>query len=84
VTPLYGLKTASHRVADVLTAQAEGLSVAAAVRVFGHRHATIATWLTRAGAHSLTLHDRIFRALHLPHIQFDELRTRLRNRTHAL
>jgi IS1 family transposase len=80
VTPLYRLKTVSHRVAEVLTALAEGLSVAAAVRVFGHRHATITTWLTRAGAHSATLHDRFFRRLYLPHIQFDELRTRLRNR----
>jgi len=84
VTPLYRLKTASHRVAEVLTALAEGLSVAAAVRVFGHRHATITTWLTRAGAHSTTLHERVFRQLHLPHIQLDELRTRLRNRTHTL
>ena len=83
-TPLYRLKTASQRVAEVLTALAEGLSVAAAVRVFGHRHATITTWLTRAGAHSAILHDRIFRALHLPHIQLDELRSRLRNRTHTL
>jgi transposase-like protein len=45
-TPLYGLKTASHRVAEVLTALAEGLSIAAATRVFGHRHATITRWLT--------------------------------------
>jgi len=83
-TPLYRLKTTSQRVAEVLTALAEGLSVSAAVRVFGHRHATITTWLTRAGAHSTTLHDRFFRGLHLPHIQLDELRTRLRSRAHAL
>jgi IS1 family transposase len=79
-TPLYRLKTPSQRVAEVLTALAEGLDVSAAVRVFGHHHLTITTWLTRAGAHSATLHDRCFRNLHLPHIQFDELRTRLRNR----
>ncbi len=60
------------------------LSVAAAVRVFGHRHATITTWLTRAGTHSATLYDRTFRHLHLLHIQFDELRTRLRCRAHTL
>jgi len=48
-TPLYGLKTSSQRVAEVLTALAAGLRVSAAVRVFGHRHATITTWLTRAG-----------------------------------
>jgi hypothetical protein len=83
-TPLYRLKTASQRVAEVLTALAEGLSLAAAVRVFGHRHATITRWLTRAGEHSTTLHDRLLRKLHLPHIQLDELRTRLRCRAHIL
>jgi len=83
-TPLYRLKTASARVAEVLTALSEGLHVAAAVRVFGHRHATITTWLTRAGAHSARLHDRFFQGLHLPHVQLDELRTRLRSRAHVL
>jgi IS1 family transposase len=60
------------------------LDIAAAERVFGHRHATITTWLTRAGEHSTTLHDRWFRRLHLPHLQLDELRTRLRSRAHIL
>src|SRR6266542_4416837 len=83
-TPLYRLKTASHRVAEVLTALAEGLSVAAATRVFGHRHATITRWVTRAGAHSTLVHERFFQRLHLPHLQLDELRTRLRTRTHVL
>jgi hypothetical protein len=68
----------------VLTALSEGLDVSAAVRVFGHRHATITTWLTRAGGHSVTLHDRTFRDLHLPHLQLDEIRTRLRSRAHGL
>jgi transposase-like protein len=84
VTPLYRLKTASQRVGEVLTALAEGLSVAAAVRVFGHRHATITTWVTRAGEHSATLHSHWLRNLDLPHIQLDELRTRLRSRAHIL
>jgi len=83
-TPLYRLKTASHRVAEVLTVLAEGLSMSAAVRVFGHRHATITRWVMRAGAHSATLHERVFQRLHLPHIQLDELRSRLRTQTHAL
>ena len=65
-TPLYRLKTASDRVAQVLSALSEGLDVSAATRVFGHRQATITSWLTPAGAHSATLHDRTFRALHLP------------------
>jgi IS1 family transposase len=83
-TPLYRLKTPSQRVGEVLTALAEGLDISAAVRVFGHRHATITTWLTRAGEHSASLHDRVFRRLHLPHIQLDEIRTRLRSQAHTL
>src|SRR5262249_59019826 len=64
-TPLYRLKTSSQRVAMVLTALAEGLSLSSSGRGFGHRHATITTWLTRAGEHSATFHDRIFHHLHL-------------------
>jgi len=84
VTPLYRLKAASHRVAEVLAALAEGLDVAAAVRVFGHRPATITRWLTRAGAHSATLHERSFHHLQVPHVQLDEIRTRLRSPVHIL
>ena len=83
-TPLYRLKTPSSRIAEVLTAMAEGLSVAAAARVFGHSEGTIATWLARAGEHSASLHDRWFHDLALPHVQLDELRTRLRNRAEVL
>jgi hypothetical protein len=83
-TPLYRLKRPSQRVGEVLTALAEGLDVAAAVRVFGHSEGTIMTWLARAGEHSATLHDRFFRCLQLPHVQLDEIRTRLRSRAHAL
>ncbi len=79
-TPLYHLKTAPQQIVPVLTAIAEGLTIAAAGRVFGHSEHTIATWLTRAGAHSATLHDRWFRQLYLPYVQLDELRTRLRCR----
>jgi hypothetical protein len=83
-TPLYRLKTASQRVGEVLTALSEGLDIAAAVGVFGHRHATITTWLTRAGDHSGRLHDRVFRNLDLAHVQLDELRTQLRSRAQVL
>ncbi len=83
-TPLYRLKTPASRVSEVLTALAEGLDVAAAARVFGHRHATITTWLTRAGVHSTALHARWFQGLWLAHLQLDELRTRLRGRARVL
>jgi IS1 family transposase len=81
---LYHLKTASSRVAEVLAALAEGLDTSAAVRVFGHSEATISRWLRRAGDHGETLHQRCFQNLDLPHVQLDEIRTRLRSRDHVL
>jgi IS1 family transposase len=83
-TALYRLKTASSRVAEVVAALAEGRAVSAAVRVFGHREATIARWLRRAGEHGAALHQRWLRNLHLPHAQLDEIRTRLRDRSQVL
>jgi transposase-like protein len=52
-TPLYRLKTPSHRVAMVLSALAEGLDASAAERIFGYRQATItslsvACWRARS------------------------------------
>ncbi len=83
-TPLYHLKTPSHHVAMVLAALAEGLDASAAERVFGYRQTTITTWLTRAGKHVELLHERCFRNLQIPHLQLDELRTRLRCATQVL
>lgn len=83
-TALYRLKTPPQRVGEVLTALAEGLDVAAAVRVFGHGEGTIARWQVRAARHAERLHDRLVRGLHLPHLQLDELRTRLRSRQAGL
>jgi IS1 family transposase/transposase-like protein len=83
-TPLYRLKTPSQQVAVVLSALAEGLDLSAAERVFGYRQSTITTWLSRAGGHAHTLHERVFCHLHLPHLQLDELRTRLRCATQVL
>jgi IS1 family transposase len=81
---LYRLKTPSQQVAVVLTALAEGLDPSAAERVFGYRQATITTWLIRAGEHARILHERSFRTLWLPHLQLDELRTRLRSANQIL
>jgi len=68
----------------VLSALAEGLDPSAAERVFGYRQATITQWLTRAGQHAHSLHERAFCHLWLPHLQVDELRTRLRSATPIL
>jgi hypothetical protein len=83
-TPLYRLKTPSQQVAVVLSALAEGLDASAAERVFGYRQAAITSWLTRAGKHAETFHQRCFRNLHIPHLQLDEIRTRLRRSTQVL
>ena len=83
-TPLYRLKTPSHHVAMVLSALAEGLDASAGERIFGYRQATITTWLTRAGEHAQSLHKRCFHTLQIPHLQLDELRTRLRCSQHEL
>jgi IS1 family transposase/transposase-like protein len=83
-TPLYRLKTPSHQVEVVLSALAEGLDASAAERVFGHRQATITTWQSRAGEYAEILHERCFRNLQIPHLQLDELRTRLRSATQVL
>ena len=68
----------------VLTALAEGLDPSAAERVFGYRQATITSWLSRAGSHAQTLHKHSFCNLQFPHLQLDELRTRLRSYTQVL
>jgi IS1 family transposase len=83
-TPMYRLKTPSQQVAMVLSALAEGLDASAAERVFGFRQATITTWLTRAGKHAELFHEHCFRNLYIPHLQLDEIRTRLRCSTHVL
>ncbi len=68
----------------VLAALAEGLDLSAAERIFDHRQATITVWLARAGEHARTLHERFFCHLHIPHLQLDELRARLRSHTQVL
>jgi IS1 family transposase len=79
-TALSRLKTPPARIGEVLAALAEGLDIGAAVRVFGHAEPTITRWRTRAAAHSEHVHHRVLRGLHLPHLQVDEIRVRLRVR----
>ncbi len=83
-TVLYRLKTPSRRVGEVLSALAEGLNVGAAVRVFGRGEFTIRSWLSRAGLHAASLHERLFQGLKRRHVQLDELCTETRQRANAL
>jgi IS1 family transposase len=77
-TPLYYLKTPSHRVSEVMTALAEGVDESAAQRIFHHDRRTITRWLSRCGSHAQRLHDLFFHHLHCAHLQLDELVTTLR------
>lgn len=77
-TVLYRLKTPADRVAEVLTALAEGVSIGAVTRIFGHSEFTVHTWLTRAGLQATTLHERFFRNLNLLQVQLAEICTKTR------
>ena len=69
----------------VLTALAEGLDPSAAERVFGYRQATITAWLSRGFRARTDLARALAsRNLQFPHLQLDELRTRLRSSTQVL
>jgi len=59
-TALDRLKTPSAQIAMVLSALAERLDPSTAEQVFGFRHALISTWLSRAGKHAQTFHERSF------------------------
>jgi IS1 family transposase/transposase-like protein len=77
-TALYQLKTPPTRIGEVLSALAEGLDIGAAVRVFGHGETTITRWRDRAARQAERVHHHFLRGLHLPHLQLDEIRARLR------
>jgi IS1 family transposase len=79
-TALYHLKTPPTRLGEVLSALAEGLSIGAAVRVFGHGETTITRWRDRAAQQAERVHHHFLHDLHLPHLQLDEIRVRLRPR----
>jgi len=77
-TPLYCLKTATHRVSEVMTAFGEGVDASAAGRIFKHHPDTITRWLQRSGVHSEALHNRSFRDIIAGHIQLDELTVKVK------
>jgi hypothetical protein len=79
-TALYQLKTPPTRIGEVLSALAEGLSIGAAVRVFGHSETTITRWRDRAAGQAERVNRQFLHELHLPHLQLDEIRARLRPR----
>jgi IS1 family transposase len=79
-TALSHLKTPPARIGEVLSALAEGLPLDAAVRVFGHGEATITRWRNRAACQAERVQRHFLHDLHLPQLQLDEIRARLRPR----
>jgi len=77
-TPMYGLKTASERVALATHLAMKGMSIADISEVLGHSEATVTRWLERSGHHSERLHESLFRNLVVAHIQLDELVSKVR------
>ncbi|MBP7691313.1 MAG: helix-turn-helix domain-containing protein [Anaerolineales bacterium] len=74
-------ETPADRVAEVLTALAEGVSIGAATRIFGHSEFTLRTWPQtprRAGLQATTLHEHFFCSLKLLQVQLDEICTKTR------
>jgi len=84
-TPLYRLKTPLQQIAKVrISRWPKDWTLPPPSGSQGYRQTTITTWLSRAGEHAQTLHERTFRTLWLPHLQLDELRTRLRSANQVL
>jgi len=83
-TALFQLKTPPAHIGTVLSALAEGRTVGAAVRAFGHGEATITRWRDRAAQQAARLHHHFLHDLRLPHVQLDEIRTRRRPRDRVL
>src|SRR6266700_7327384 len=51
-TPMYGLKTPAHEVAQALLVVMRRGSLRAAEEISGHKYETIGQWLQRAAAHA--------------------------------
>ena len=67
----------------MLHAVAEGLSPYGAARVVNLSEATVRSWITRAGLHSRSVHDRFLCALLLTHVQLDKPRLKVKGMAEA-
>lgn len=72
-TPLSNLKHLPDDVADTLSLLNRGVSQADTAEHHHHDPRTVRSWLKRAAAQAMRIHDLYFRNLSLGHIQLDEL-----------
>ena len=77
-TVMYGLKTVTTNVVMVLTGLGEGVDLAAAERIFGHKNETLRRWLTRAGMHSQGVHQLFMQDMKSEHVQLDEMKINIK------
>jgi transposase-like protein len=71
-TPMYGLKTPAHEVAQALLVVMRRGSLRAAEEITGHKYETISVWLKRAAEHAEVLTQVLARDLHVSQVEIDE------------
>lgn len=83
-TAMYGSKLSVDRVGEITRGLAEGLSISACARVFGHSRSTIHRIARVSGDHFQSLHELLLQGLQAIHVQMDELRAKLKGRAEAI
>ena len=76
-------KLSVERVGEINRGLAEGLSISACARVFGHSRSTIHRIVRVSGEHFASLHELLFKGIEAIHVQMDELRTKLKGKAEA-
>ena len=76
-------KLSVERVGEINRGLAEGLSISACARVFGHSRSTIHRIARVSGEHFVALHELLFKGIEAFHVQMDELRTKLKGKAEA-
>jgi len=80
---MYRSKLSVDRAGEVVRTLGEGLSLSACARVFKHSRTTIHRLANRSGEHFESLHNLLLRGIRALHVQFDELRTKLKGHAEA-
>jgi hypothetical protein len=83
-TPMYCSKLSVARVGEINRGLAEGLSISACARVFGHSRITIQRLACVSGDHFQSLQELLLQGLKAVHVQMDELRAKLKRRVDAI
>jgi len=83
-TALYGSKLSVDHVGEINRGLAEGLSISACARVFGHSRSTIHRIVRVSGDHFQSLNELLLQGLQAIHVQMDELRAKLKGQAEAI